>query len=181
MKILAISGSLRAQSSNTAILRAARALGVPGVEIEVFDGLGNLPHFNPDFDEVGVPEVVVEFRALVTSAGALLFSSPEYAHGLPGTLKNALDWLVGDIHFSGTPVALIGLEGRAEYAQASLLEVLRTMSAEIVDEACVSLPHRVRALDEKALIADAEVAALLRGAVIALAARAKARETEGPE
>ena len=170
MKILAISGSLRSQSSNTAILRAAQILAAPRIEVEVFDQLGDLPHFNPDLDEVAVPEPVVRFRGMVASAGALMISSPEYAHGVPGSLKNALDWLVGDTQFAGKRVALIGLEGRAEFAQAALRETLRTMASQIVEPACVALPQRARLLDANNLVADADVATLLHGALIALAA-----------
>ena len=173
MKIFAISGSLRSQSSNTAILRAARILAPSGVEVEIFDGLGDLPHFNPDFDEVGVPVAVVRFRASVASADALIISSPEYAHGVPGSLKNALDWLVGDTQFAGKRVALIGLEGRAEYAQAALRETLRTMAAQFVEPACVDLPHHARMLDVDGLVADAEIAASLRTALSVLAAAKK--------
>ena len=172
MKILAISGSLRSQSSNTAILCAAKVLSVSGIEVELFDQLGDLPHFNPDHEEVAVPDPVTRFRALVASAQALMISSPEYAHGVPGSLKNALDWLVGDTQFAGKRVALIGLQGRAEYAQASLRETLRTMAAQIVEPACVALPHRARLLDTDGLVGDAEVAALLRAALVSLAAPA---------
>ena len=172
MKILAISGSLRSQSSNTAILRAGRILAPADVEIELFDGLGDLPHFNPDLEETVVPASVSRFRAQVASAAALVISSPEYAHGVPGSLKNALDWLVGDTQFAGKHVAFIGIEGRAEYAQAALRETLRTMAAQIVEPACVALSHRTRLLDIDSLIADAEVAAVLRAAMVSLAAAA---------
>jgi NAD(P)H-dependent FMN reductase len=175
MKILAISGSLRSQSSNTAILRAAKVVAASGIEIDVFDRLGALPHFNADFDEVGVPEPVARFRAQVAAADALIISSPEYAHGVPGSLKNALDWLVGDTRFAGKHVALIGLEGRAEYAQAALRETLRTMAAQFVEPACIALPHRARVMGVDALIEDPEVAASLRDALSALVHEHEAR------
>ena len=170
MKILAISGSLRSQSSNTAILRAAQILAAPRIEVEVFDQLGDLPHFNPDFDEVAVPDSIVRFRGMVASAGALMISSPEYAHGVPGSLKNALDWLVGDTQFAGKRVALIGLEGRAEFAQAALRETLRTMALACRGtRVCRAAPPRPPP-DANSLVADADVATLLRSALIALAA-----------
>jgi len=168
MKILAISGSLRSQSSNTAILRATKLLAAPGIEVAVFDGMGDLPHFNPDFDEIDVPLPVSEFRDAVAAADALIISSPEYAHGVPGSLKNALDWLVGDTRFAGKRIALIGLEGRAEYAQAALRETLRTMSAQLVEPACIALPHHARLLDVDRLVADAEIVTSLRAALRAL-------------
>src|SRR2546425_6156409 len=100
MQILAVSGSLRAVSKNTAILEAARLLAPPRVEITLYTGLDTLPHFNPDLDTPdgrSGPEAVADWRAGVAQADGLLISSPEYAHGLPGTLKNALDWLVSSV------------------------------------------------------------------------------------
>src|SRR5215471_687580 len=97
-RILAISGSLRAVSSNTALLRAAAMLAPAGVEIRVYDGLGDLPHFNPDL-EGAEPPVVKDFGAQVGAADGIILSTPEYAHGVPGVLKNALDWLVGGFDF----------------------------------------------------------------------------------
>src|SRR5437764_1175741 len=99
VRILAISGSLRAVSSNTALLRAAAALAPEGVEVELYGGLGDLPHFNPDLDDPDhkdrEPAAVTDLRARVRSADGLLIAAPEYAHGVPGAMKNALDWLVG--------------------------------------------------------------------------------------
>jgi len=90
LRILAVSGSLRAVSSNTALLRAAIALSPPGVEIRLYGALRELPHFNPDL-EANEPPAVTDLRAQVRWADGLLISSPEYAHGVPGVMKNALD------------------------------------------------------------------------------------------
>src|SRR5438105_3807739 len=105
MQILGISGSLRRVSSNTALLRAASLLAPQGVEITLYDGLGDLPPFNPDL-EGAEPPSVLDFRARIQEADGVLISSPEYAHGVPGVLKNALDWLVGSekIEIVGKPV-----------------------------------------------------------------------------
>jgi NAD(P)H-dependent FMN reductase len=96
MKIVAISGSLRAHSSNAALLGAAAVVAPPGVELDVYEGLSSLPLFNPDFDEEGMtpPPPVAELRARLADADGVMLCSPEYAHGMPGALKNALDWLV---------------------------------------------------------------------------------------
>src|SRR5215210_7667841 len=96
MKIIAISGSLRRQSSNAALLRAAAGVAPDGIQVVMYDGLGELPHFNPDLDEEGSepPARVRELRELLIGADAVLISSPEYAHGVPGAFKNMLDWLV---------------------------------------------------------------------------------------
>jgi len=94
--ILAISGSLRAHSSNTEVLRACVLVAPGDISIRIYDGLGTLPHFNTDFDLEGamLSEPVENLRTETRRADALLISSPEYAHGVPGALKNALDWLV---------------------------------------------------------------------------------------
>jgi chromate reductase, NAD(P)H dehydrogenase (quinone) len=137
-RLLAISGSLRATSSNTAILQAAGLLALPGVEIEHYHDLGRLPHFNPDLEERPPPEVV-ELRERVGRADGLLISCPEYARGIPGSFKNALDWLVASVTFPDKPVALINTSPRASAAQAALRLVLTTMSARLIDEASITV------------------------------------------
>ncbi len=173
MKILAISGSLRDGSSNTTLLRAARLLAPDGVSIELYGGLGELPHFNPDLDRDGTtpPDVVAEFRDRVGAADALLICSPEYAHGVPGALKNALDWLVSSPAIIAKPIALINASFRATYAYASLLETLTVMSARVIAAASITVPLDGRKnLDEAAIVADAELATRLRTAIGTLAA-----------
>jgi chromate reductase, NAD(P)H dehydrogenase (quinone) len=104
--ILAISGSLRRVSSNTSLLLAAIDLSPPTVEMNFYNGLGDLPHFNPDLETTEIP-AVMDLKAQVKWADGLLICSPEYAHGVPGVLKNALDWLVSDEDFAGKPIALL--------------------------------------------------------------------------
>jgi NAD(P)H-dependent FMN reductase len=140
MKIVAISGSLRTGSSNTAVLRAAARLAPDGVEIKLFDGIGSLPFFNPDLDGDAPPAAVTAFRALVGEASGLLISSPEYARGVAGVMKNALDWLVASLEFPEKPVALINTSPRATHAHAALTLTLETMSAKLVNEASITLP-----------------------------------------
>src|SRR6187455_908910 len=119
IKIFAISGSLRSQSSNTNVLRAVTLLASEGVSISLYEGLGNLPHFNPDLEgKEGL--AVLDFRRRLQESDAVLISSPEYAHGVPGVLKNALDWLVGGEEFVYKPVALFNASPRSNHAQASL-------------------------------------------------------------
>ena len=165
MKILAISGSLRAVSSNTAVLRAAARLAPDGVEIVLFDGLGSLPFFNPDLDGDTVPDAVEAFRGLVGEADGLLISSPEYARGVAGVLKNGLDWLVGSFEFPNKPVALINTSPRATHAQAALMLTLETMSAQLIRDAFVTLPLLGTASDDDAIVANDALAAPLREAV----------------
>lgn len=134
MKVLAVSGSLRTTSSNAALLRAVGRTAPADIEITMYDGLGGLPHFCPDLDVEPLPPAVLALRAQVGTADALAISSPEYAHGMPGSLKNALDWLVSAAEPIGKPVLLISASpSGAAHAHAQLLEVLRTMSLQVVD------------------------------------------------
>ncbi|TYL90590.1 NAD(P)H-dependent oxidoreductase [Bradyrhizobium rifense] len=162
MKIAAISGSLRAGSSNTAILRAAARLAPAGVEVILFEGIADLPFFNPDLDGEDVPAPVGTMRALIGSVDGLLISSPEYARGVAGVLKNALDWLVGSHEFPDKPVALINTSPRATHALAALTLTLETMSARLATEACVTLPLLGGAWDEHSITADPALAEPLR-------------------
>jgi NAD(P)H-dependent FMN reductase len=170
MKILAISGSLRAVSSNTAVLRAAVRLAPDGVEIVLFEGLASLPFFNPDLDGDTVPEAVAAFRRLVGEADGMLISSPEYARGVAGVLKNGLDWLVGSSEFPSKPVALINTSPRATHALAALTLTLETMSAQLIKDAFITLPLLGTASEETAIVANDALAAPLREAVARFAA-----------
>src|ERR1700757_1700396 len=165
MRILAISGSLRSTSSNTAVLRAAQTLAPPGVEIILYEGLGALPHFNPDLDGDTPPQSVLELRSAVGLADGLLISSPEYAHGIPGCLKNALDWLVASVEFPGKAVALLNTSARATHAQAQLTEILTTMSARLISEASVTLALPNQSADVADLALDPEFCQTLRSAL----------------
>ena len=164
MRILAICGSLRAASSNRAVLEAAARLAPVGVQITFYDGLADLPHFNPDLDD-DPPAPAAAFRAEIGRCDGLLISSPEYAHGVAGAMKNALDWLVGSLEFPGTPVALINTSPRAKLAQAQMRETLATMSAAIVEDACIDLPLMGRGLDADGVVADGPLSTALLAAL----------------
>jgi len=134
MNLLALSGSLRATSSNAALVRAAARMVPPGVTVEIYDGVAALPHFSPDLDVEPLPAEVCALRAAVGRAGALVIATPEYAHGMPGSLKNALDWLVSAIEPIGKAVLLVSASpGGAAHAHAQFSEVLRTMNLKLVD------------------------------------------------
>jgi chromate reductase len=164
MRILAISGSLRAVSSNTSLLRAAAILAPEGMEITLYGGLGDLPHFNPDLENAE-PSSVTDLRRQVREVDGLLISSPEYAHGVPGVLKNALDWLVAGSEIVGKPIALWNASPRATHAQESLGETLRTMSTRLVPEASIAVPLLARAIDAAGIAADPGLAGPLRAAL----------------
>jgi NAD(P)H-dependent FMN reductase len=168
MRFLAISGSLRRASTNTALLRAAAILAPEGVEVTVYGGLGDLPHFNPDL-EGSEPPGVTDFWARVRTSDGLLISCPEYAHGVPGVLKNALDWLVGGEEFIDKPVALLNASSRATYAQASLIETITAMSGRLVDEASITLPLLGKTLGEADIVANPEMSSALRAALATFA------------
>lgn len=170
VRILAISGSLRARSSNTEALRAAARLAPSSVEIAIFDGLRALPHFNPDLDGEGAvpPAPVQALRVEVAAADGLLICSPEYAHGVPGALKNALDWLVSAPEMLFKPVGLVNVSPRSTHAIASLAETLRTMSAVLVAGASIELPLAGTGFDADAIVATPELADQLRSSVAAL-------------
>ena len=167
MRLLAISGSLRAASLNSAVLEAARRLAPPGVEIVIYGGMDGLPHFNPDREGDISPAPVMDLRALVGQCDGVLIACPEYAHGVPGTFKNLLDWLVGSYEFPEKPVALINLSPLSSHAQSALQEILKTMSARLIRPAFVtlSLPSRSFGADE--IAGDPEFAGSLRSAIAA--------------
>jgi chromate reductase, NAD(P)H dehydrogenase (quinone) len=165
MRILAISGSLRSGSSNTSALQAAALLAPAGTEIVLYSGLGNLPHFNPDLDTDQPPQSVAMLRHEIELCDGLLICSPEYAHGIAGSMKNALDWLVSSLEFPETPVAIINTSARAVHAQAQLREILTTMSARLIEEASITLPLLGRRLDAAGIVSAPDLSAQIRTAL----------------
>lgn len=132
LRITAFSGSLRASSTNTALLREIAARVPDEVSVELFP-LGGLPLFNPDF-ETDLPDAVAHFRGVISASDTLIIATPEYAHGVSGVLKNALDWLVGCEGFAGKPVLVLNAAPRAHHAVAALRETLSAMAARLVDD-----------------------------------------------
>lgn len=108
-------------------------------------------------------------REQIAAADAVVISSPEYAHGVPGALKNALDWLVSGVEIYGKPVALLNASPRSLFAQAQLAEILRTMGAELLDGTTVSLPISGRGLEASGIVADPELALGLKTVLSLLA------------
>jgi NAD(P)H-dependent FMN reductase len=146
-RILLVSGSLRERSTNSALLRTARAVAPANVEAVIYEGLGTLPHFNPDDDPEGGPvhAVVADLRARIAAADALLFCTPEYAGALPGSFKNLLDWTVGGGETYAMPVGWVNVSGPAAPtgaagAHGSLRAVLTYTGTDIVEAACVRVP-----------------------------------------
>jgi len=171
MKVLAISGSLRSDSHNTALLRAAAEEAPAGVELELWDGLKEIPAFDED-DELDPPTAVQAFKDAVKNADAVLIATPEYNASIPGALKNALDWASRPIAanaFRNKPVSVIGASTGAfgaVWAQAELRKVLGTMGARVA-EVELAVGHAHERLD------DEDVRVGLRDALEALAATAQ--------
>ena len=139
IELLAISGSLRAASTNSALI-AALAAGAPiGCRITVYDGLGRLPIFNPDDEGERTPSEATRLIEAVTQADGVIVSCPEYAHGVPGGMKNALDWLVSRDAAVGKPAMLVHASSRSLYARAALAEIMRTMSFAMYEEAVLEI------------------------------------------
>jgi chromate reductase len=140
MRILGISGSLRRDSHNTALLRAAADMLPPGAELEIFDGLREVPPYDADFD---TPELqgpgVDALKQAIERADAVLIATPEYNHSIPGVLKNALDWASRPVRTNvlrGKPVAVVGASTGlfgAVWSQAETRKVLEAIGADVVD------------------------------------------------
>jgi chromate reductase, NAD(P)H dehydrogenase (quinone) len=157
-RLLLISGSLRQGSTNSAALRTAVHLGPDSVASTLYEGMADLPAFNPDLDGEHPPAPVVDLRRAIRRADALLFSTPEYAGGLPGSFKNLLDWTVGDAlpgSIDQKPVGGVNVAARgAPHAHDSLRRVLGYVGAQIIEAACVEIPVTNATVSEDGLMTD---------------------------
>ncbi|KVT84744.1 FMN reductase [Burkholderia ubonensis] len=169
MEIVALCGSLRACSCNAALLDAAAAVAPPDMHVARFLHLGQFPLFNPDVEHP-TPEPVRDFIDRMNAADGVLIASPEYAHGVTGVMKNALDWVVGCEAFVHKPVAVLNASPRATHADAALKETLSVMSARVVNEASIALPILGSRLDAAGIAAHPPFADALARALHALRA-----------
>jgi chromate reductase, NAD(P)H dehydrogenase (quinone) len=177
VSVLLVPGSSRAGSTNVAVLRTAAAVAPPDVATALYDGIGELPLFNPDDDREGaeVDTRVAVMRAAVASVDAILICTPEYAGALPAAMKNLLEWTIGDAGTYGKPVAWINAAGPAAPtggadAHDSLRKVLTYAGADIVEAACVRVPVTRELVGTDGLIADPDARARIAGSIQALAA-----------
>jgi NAD(P)H-dependent FMN reductase len=131
MEFLPVCGSLRAASTNRALLEALARHAPDGIAVSACAETGALPLFNPDIEGTATPPTVSAFARAVGKADGLIIAVPEYAHGIPGNLKNALDWLVSRFEIPGKPVMLVHASTRGVFVREHLSEVLRTMSARL--------------------------------------------------
>lgn len=170
MRIIGISGSLRTASVSTALLKTAATLTPGYVKFMIYDGLGTLPHFNPELDKEPVPPAVSGLRSQLNSSAGVIISTPEYAHGIPGALKNALDWVVASGELYEKPVALFSASPYARFAHASLIETLTVMMARLIPDAFINLSSPLGMRDGQLHIApDASLSTRIERALAAFA------------
>ena len=175
MRVLALSGSLRSESTNSRLLRSAAELAPKMMQFTFYDRqLALMPPFSPDLDAEGAgpaPLQVGAFRQLIRDADAVLISCPEYAHGVPGAFKNALDWVVSSGELGGKPLAvLMASPSGAPFARAALLPTLNVLEARMVFESSLVLARKDFTADGH--LANPQLAATLREVLLALAAAA---------
>ena len=168
MRVLAISGSLRAQSLNTLLLREAVRLAPPGMTFTFWERLDDLPHFSPERDMDPLPAPVIDLRGLIHQVDAMLICTPEYIHAMPAVLKNLLEWVVSSSACVGKPAAAWSaspsLEGGAR-AHASLIHTLEVMSTQVVHGSSLCLTLARSGLDEAGHLKDPAQVAFLRHAL----------------
>ncbi|QLG89296.1 NAD(P)H-dependent oxidoreductase [Chitinibacter bivalviorum] len=164
LKLIAISGSLRAASCNTALLRAVAALAPREIEVTLFEHLAQVPPFNPDIDLDTVP-LLAALRDQIVAADGVLIASPEYAHGVSGVMKNLLDWLVNTSAFVNKPVATLNASPRAQHAFESLKETLTMMSAQWLEAASITVPVIGDTTTTEAILRHPQLCAEFRAAL----------------
>jgi chromate reductase, NAD(P)H dehydrogenase (quinone) len=177
MRILALSGSLRASSTNTRLVRATAALAPEGMMFTIYDGLADLPHFSPDLDGDDPPASVHKLRKLLQAVDGVLICTPEYAFGVPGSLKNALDWMVSSGEFYGKLVAVISASPSptgGDKAHASLLLTLTALGAHIPTGGKLMIPAIGKKLNSNGEVSDLETRQALRSVLATLAQAIKA-------
>lgn len=181
LKLFGLAGSLRASSSNAALVRAAAALGPPGTKLDLYtEGLATLPPFSPDLDGEGAipPPEVEDLRARLRAADAVIIASPEYAHGAPGVLKNALDWIVSSGEFEGKPTLLVAASpSGGHHAQRSLTPTLEVIGAKLAANLTLAFTRSHLAAD--GTVAHTPTLDRLRPAVAALVAAAGVAASRG--
>jgi len=184
MNIVAISGSLRAASTNTALVRAAAAQAPAGMEVTVYGGLGDLPHFSPELDGDDAPAAVQDLRGLLGGAEGVLVCTPEYAFGMPGSLKNALDWLVTSGELWRKPVVALSASPSArggEKAHAALLLTLSALEAHVVAGGSLTIPFVTTKVTKSGDVTDPALTQALRASLDALARAVEAQRAEAAQ
>ena len=133
-KIIAVCGSTRKESANLSLIHAIASAGGNAYQVDIYSEIAGLPHFNPDVEPGNTPTEVTAFRDRLRAADCILISTPEYAMGVPGSLKNAIDWTVSSCEFRNKPVALITASSLGNKGHAALMETLKVIEANITDD-----------------------------------------------
>lgn len=175
--VLALSGSLRAASVNTALLRACARLTPPDMNVTLFEAMDQIPLFNPD-NEGHETSAVLLLREALKNADAVIIASPEYAHGVTGVIKNALDWIVGSGELEAKPLALLNASKRSTHAPAALRETLTIMGAHVLDSGSPTLSLSSNQVSEEQALAMPDVTTALQGMLSALAQAIEVRALE---
>ncbi|MES2063893.1 MAG: NADPH-dependent FMN reductase [Bacteroidota bacterium] len=160
--IFAISGSLREGSSNHKVLKFIGSLLAADISYYIYDGLATIPPFDPGLDSDTPPQSVTVLREAITNADAVIICTPEYAFGIPGQLKNALDWMVSSASFSGKPTALVTASTGGENAHAALLKVLGAIDCDIIESGTLLIPYIRSKMDNDGNITDKDAEKALK-------------------
>ncbi len=155
-KILAISGSTRKNSTNHNLIKALADLAVESLDITIFEGLSSIPQYNPDDDGEHVAAEVANFREQLNDAEGIIICTPEYAHGVPGTLKNAIDWTISSSNFPHKPTLLITASTDGKYGHAALLETLTAIEAKNVMNLQLVIPFVKTKINAEGTITDSK-------------------------
>lgn len=167
MRLATLCGSLRKASINARLLEAIRISAPTGIHVKPPPKLGELPLFNPDTEDEP-PECVIRLWELIETSDAIIIASPEYAHGITGVLKNALDWTVARGSFMAKPVAVLNAAPRSWIAHRALVEVITTIDAKPIEEASIGIPVLGNTLDAGELTRDPQFSALIQGVLTAI-------------
>ena len=167
-KILAISGSTRQSSANLNLIKAIIDFSADKLDIKIFQGLSDIPHFNPDLDTDNPPGNIADFRRQLNDADGILICTPEYAMGVPGTLKNAIDWTVSSNEFFHKPVALITASSSGQKGHLSLIETLKIIESDIPDDSQLLISFVKTKVSNDGKITDAETREQIKKLVASL-------------
>lgn len=157
MNLLAIPGSIRTGSYSLALLRAMSNLAEEGMTINIYEGLADIPVFNPDIDDSQLPEVVSQLMTDIRNSDGMIVCTPEYAHGIPGILKNAFDWLVASDALVLKPVVVTSISTSSlggVRAHAPLVLVLSAMNSNVIVEGSLNVPFVQRKFDDNNELID---------------------------
>ncbi len=177
-RILAICGSTKPDSVNKRLIQAIAALTADYFEVTVFEDIAGIPHFNPVLDNDTPPASVVHFRGLLQEAQGILICTPEYAMGVPGTLKNAIDWIVSSCSFCYKPTALITASTHGLKGHQALLETLRVIESDITDDTHMVISYVRTKVNNEAMITDAETQDKVVSVLLALKALIENKEAQ---